>query len=71
MKIECNKELLIDLVSSVSPNYELFNSPFIEPFGVFDGFYGCWSWYNDKLEECSLEQLLEMYKLCKSSWCKN
>ena len=64
MKVDLDREDLINLVSGVSPSYELMDNPKIRELGNFMGSYGRWEW-NSEIEDLSEKELFEIYKLCK------
>ena len=67
MKIELDKEDLISLVNGTGPNFDIMDSPMIEPYGYFNDNKG-WVWYGHELKELTEESLYGIYKMCKASW---
>lgn len=68
MKLDLDKKDLISLAKGTSPNYSVMNNPLIKKHGSYNASYGDWNWDYTAFEECSEEQILEIYKLCKNSW---
>jgi hypothetical protein len=69
MEVDLDKEDLIALVRSTDPNYELFENPFVKPFGDYQGgFYDRWIWKVSDLHKLTEHRLWELYKMCKDSW---
>ena len=68
MKIELNKDGLIDLVNGVSPNYNLFEHTLIKSCGSYNASNGIWSWDNEKLRKLTEQEIYYVYIICKESY---
>lgn len=68
MIMELDKDDLEALVRGRGPKYSAMDNALVKKHGQFNGSYGTWNWNYSSLKECSEEELLEIYKICKDSW---
>ena len=68
MKLDLDKIGLRSLVMGTSPSYNIMSDPRIKPHGEFRDQYSRWDWNNQTLFNCTEEELLVIYLLCKGSW---
>ena len=68
MQIELDRIDLISLAKGTSPNYSVMDNRLIKKHGSFNGSKGNWKWKYNAFTECSEEEILEIYYLCKNSW---
>lgn len=69
MHLELDKDDLVSLVKGTSPYYTAMDHPLIQRYGHHSGGHlDSWTWVTNSLRGCTEEQLLEIYKICKSSW---
>ena len=65
MKIDLQKEDLINLVTSVQPSYDLMETSLINPLGRYWN-AGGWDWYKHELNELSERKLYDIYQVVKN-----
>jgi len=71
MEVRLTKEDLANLVSSVSPNYSLFDHPIVKGRGTYiGGFCEKWEWGCNLEKELSESELWELYVMCRDSYNK-
>jgi len=65
--MKATKDMLLDLVYSVKPEFKHKDIDIIKNNGTdYNGLIGEWRWTSEKLNNLSKEQLFEIYKICKS-----
>jgi hypothetical protein len=67
MKVELDKEDLVNLVSGISPSYIQIIKPEFKKLGEYNGSYDRWSWYDYALQELSEKELYSLYTRCKKA----
>lgn len=61
------KQDLIHMVKGTNPSYSEMENPLVKRCGSYcGGFNDEWTWDKYKLEKLSEEQLIEVYRICKS-----
>lgn len=69
MKIDLEKEDLVNLVMGITPFYNEFEHPLVKENGSYvGGFVDEWRWAKYKLIELNEDELYELYLICKNSW---
>lgn len=69
--MDLDKDDLVSLVKGTSPWYSAMDQPLVQRYGSYSGPRGEeWAWHTWRLKECSEEELLELYQICKDSWKK-
>lgn len=71
MQLDLDKDDLVSLVNGTTPYYTVMNHPIVRRYGeYYGGHTEVWSWHKERLKECSEEELLYIYQICKASWKK-
>ena len=68
LNLTLTKEDLIALILGIKPNSSIFKHDLIRRHGFYMNFHAEWFWVIRSLNECSEEELHEIYKLCQKSW---
>lgn len=68
MQLDLDKQDLISLAKGTVPNYLVMSNPIIKKQGSFNSSQGDWNWNYIAFEECSEEEILSVYQVCKDSW---
>lgn len=67
MKLDLIKEDLVCLAKGIEPNYSAMDNNKIKRHGSFNEPLG-WKWKYDAFKECTEDEILEIYLICKNSW---
>ncbi len=68
MKIDLNRDDLINLARSISP-YSIVDDERVMKNGSFKGSYGDrWEWKYNAFHNLSEEEIWSVYQICKASW---
>jgi hypothetical protein len=69
MLINLKKDDLISLARGTSPCYKVMQHPLVASNGCYvGGMHDEWRWNASAFEENTMEETLEVYKICKESW---
>ena len=69
MLVNLDRDDLISLAKGTMPNYSVMNHPKIKKHGYMGGPHGDeWKWKWNAFENCTDEEIWEIYQLCKNSW---
>lgn len=68
MKVNLEREDLINLVKGTQPNYNVMNNEIVKRCGSFSGSYGKWDWNYSFDENITDNELLGLYILCRDSF---
>lgn len=68
MKIDLNKEDLINMCKGIDPDYIVMKHSLIESQGSYSGSYDSWNWNMYSFKDYDEEQLIECYRILKTSW---
>lgn len=67
MLVDLNHSEILKLVSHLAePDYNIYDNPIIAENGKLCG--DNWKWNEIKLKKYSIEELWDIYVLCKNSW---
>jgi len=71
MKIDLDKESLVDLVLGSSPYYSVLENSLVKKCGHWiGGFVDEWRWEANEVKKLTEKELLELHFICKNSWSK-
>jgi len=66
-----SKDELYSVIQNCSPSYDSIQLPLIQSCGIHDGgYYGTWTWREDKLRELSIDDLREIYRIVRKVYKK-
>ncbi|WP_297420586.1 hypothetical protein [Clostridium sp.] len=68
LKLDLDKKDLISLVKGTDPNLNAMGHPKIICRGSYLAQHGRWDWNYCAFENCTNEEIYEIYKICKDSW---
>lgn len=69
MKIDLNRDDLINLANSISPHHSVMDDERIMKNGSFKGTHGDrWEWKYNAFLDLSEEEIWSIYQICKASW---
>lgn len=65
MNVNLDKIDLISLAKGTSPNFSIMDNRSILKYGNYNG---SWKWNYNAFKDCTEEEILKIYYLCKNSW---